>query len=116
MDYMGIRRCNWCGQTEQLAKGQPYCKACRENGKECCTCHRPLPQVQNGGATTAFKGVESKTIHEYKTRSVTDNNFYQYLPNKNINKMCLSKNGVQLITPSQQILNCQIISTYLERN
>lgn len=71
---MGV--CNWCKQTKDL-QDKPYCQRCGEQGKECTTCHRPLPQKffnqsqekcdacskkqQTGGAQTALQGVVSTT-------------------------------------------------------
>lgn len=37
-------QCNWCLQEKVLIAGKKYCYTCSEQGRECRSCHRPLPE------------------------------------------------------------------------
>ena len=37
------RYCNWCGRA--TAGPSPYCARCATAGRECRTCHRPMPDT-----------------------------------------------------------------------
>lgn len=36
--------CNWCMQEKALVSGKKFCQTCAEQGRECGSCHRPLPE------------------------------------------------------------------------
>lgn len=36
-------QCNWCGQHVELVPGKAFCMRCASHGKECNSCHRPMP-------------------------------------------------------------------------
>ena len=34
--------CNWCHHERVLVENKPFCNLCKQQGRECKTCHRPV--------------------------------------------------------------------------
>lgn len=71
------KSCNWCHQNKILLPRKFFCADCAHQGKECNSCHRPVPphlytdnqshcnacfkKIQKGGGTVSLNGIVNTT-------------------------------------------------------